>query len=244
MRTLQITCAATALLFMACSTAIYAQHLTSAATSSSSSVVTPKKDWTLPDGRIMKSAYILDRKPNGVTFANDSAVAFVRFTDMPPEMQKALGYDAVKSASYEKQLEKSRKASEKEAAKRKEAENEAMRKANARLKESAIFRQKQRIQEIELQIQELQRKATVMDKHLEEDRGAKFSLAGSGNCRIISPFGFGLRRAGNGQAARVINDASREINNIEIRRGNVSQDIISLQLKLNAEKRILERMLQ
>ena len=41
-----------------------------------------KHDVTLKSGKVLKDAYILDRKPNGITFGYKDGCSFVRFTDL------------------------------------------------------------------------------------------------------------------------------------------------------------------
>ena len=42
---------------------------------------------TLKNGKVLQDAYILDKKPNGVTFGYKEGAAFVRYSDMPTAAQ-------------------------------------------------------------------------------------------------------------------------------------------------------------
>ena len=51
-----------------------------------------KHDLTLKSGKVLKDAYILDKKPNGITFGHKDGCSFVRFSDMPEKAQKYFNY--------------------------------------------------------------------------------------------------------------------------------------------------------
>ena len=69
---------------------------------------------TLRSGKVLQDAYILDKKPNGITLAYKDGCMFIPFSDMPLEYQQKFGYDPIKSARYEKKLAEQKKALEKE----------------------------------------------------------------------------------------------------------------------------------
>jgi len=52
-----------------------------------------KEDYTMPSGRVLRDAYIMERKPDGVVVAHSTGVMFVKYSQMAPEMRKQLGYD-------------------------------------------------------------------------------------------------------------------------------------------------------
>ena len=83
------------------------------------------KQTVMRDGTVVEDAYILDKKPNGITLAYKDGCMFIRFSDMPLEYQKAFGYDPIKSARYEKKLDEQKKAYEKEEEKLKAAAKSA-----------------------------------------------------------------------------------------------------------------------
>ena len=64
---------------------------------------------TLRSGKVLQEAYILDKKPNGITVAFKDGCMFIPFSDMPLEYQQKFGYDPIKSARYEKKLKDQQK---------------------------------------------------------------------------------------------------------------------------------------
>ena len=77
---------------------------------------------TLRSGKVLQDAYILDKKPNGVTVAHKDGAMFIPFSDMPLDYQKKFGYDPIKSARYEKKLIDQKKIAEREEEERKAKE--------------------------------------------------------------------------------------------------------------------------
>ena len=68
---------------------------------------------TLRSGKVLQDAYILDKKPNGITVAYKDGAMFIPFSDMPLDYQQKFGYDPIKSARYEKKLYEQKKIAEK-----------------------------------------------------------------------------------------------------------------------------------
>ena len=46
---------------------------------------------TLRSGKVLKDAYILDKKPNGITVAYKDGAIFIPFSDMPLDYQQKFG---------------------------------------------------------------------------------------------------------------------------------------------------------
>lgn len=65
-----------------------------------------KEDYTMPSGRVLRDAYIMERKPDGVVVAHSTGVMFVKYSKMSPEMRKRLGYDEKACAEYEQKKRK------------------------------------------------------------------------------------------------------------------------------------------
>ncbi|GEM_PF-3091872 len=205
-----------------------------------------RKNLVLPTGKVLKHAYILSRKPNGITIAYDDGVQFFRFSEMPESFQRLFNYDAKKCKAFEKEVSEAEAKAAAEEAKRKEKEAIAMKKAEERHNEKQIFEQRQKIKKYELELAEMERRASTMERHIEQNRRDKVNLAGLGG-RSISVWGGGLirrNRPGSGQVAAAINDARRENSELQPRSENVRQDIISQKNKLEAAKLSLEMMLK
>ena len=68
------------------------------------------EDYTMASGRVLKNAYIVDRKPNGVTVGHSTGVMFVKYKKMSKELRDKLGYDEAKCNKYEERRRKKKKA--------------------------------------------------------------------------------------------------------------------------------------
>lgn len=220
------------------------ENLTSLAKTEGSS--DNRKNLTLKSGKVLKHAYILSRKPNGVNIAHDDGASFYKFSDMPEEVQKIFKYDQEEAAAYEKKVEKSKKAAAKKEEADRQKKEQAMKESADRIKNEKIFKQQASIKEMELRLAELERRAATMDRHIEENRRDKVSLAGIDNRGgVVSVWGGGLTRIrGNNQTAGVVNDMRRENKDLEPKRDNIEVDIINLKLKIDAEKYSLEKLMK
>ena len=67
------------------------------------------EDYTLPGGRVLENAYVIETKPNGVVVGHNTGVMFVKYKKMPEALRKELGYDPVKCAKYEEKRRKRKK---------------------------------------------------------------------------------------------------------------------------------------
>ena len=112
--------------------------LCTAAFAADSSDQTKKSAVTLRNGKVLEDAYVLDKKPNGVTLAYKDGCMFVRFSDMPLEFQRIFGYDAIKSARYENKVREQQKIIENEEKERKAREDKRKAEQNKRYKDSRI----------------------------------------------------------------------------------------------------------
>lgn len=60
-------------------------------------------EYTLPSGKVLEDPYVVSERPDGLELGHKNGVMFVKFTDLPVEMQKKYNYDPVKVAQYEAQ---------------------------------------------------------------------------------------------------------------------------------------------
>ena len=215
-----------------------------AAFAADSSDQTKKSAVTLRSGKVLEEAYILDKKPNGITLAYKDGCMFVRFSDLPLEFQQAFGYDAIKSARYENKLREQKKAIEKEEKERKAREDKRKADQNKRYKDSRINAQQQIVSRLEHELAEAQKRLDTMDKTISQDRDALgMSTVGSSRVSIESPWGYGGPIRSGEHNAAVTNKLMKEVNTLDAKRENQAQNVIDLQLKLEAARRTLDKML-
>ena len=68
------------------------------------------EDYTFPSGRVIKNAYIVEKKNTGVVVGHSTGVMFVKYKKIPEDLRKELGYDPDKAAKYEERMRKKKKA--------------------------------------------------------------------------------------------------------------------------------------
>lgn len=193
----------------------------------------------------LKDAYILDRKPNGVTLAYKDGCIFVRFSDLPREFQQMFGYDAIKSARYENKISVQKKLIEREEKEWQERERKRNFEDSRRYKDSRINAQQQKISRLEHELAEAQKRLDTMDKTISRNRDALgMSAVGSSRVSIESPWGYGGRIRSGEHNAAVTNKLTKEINTLDAKRENQAQNVIDLRLKLEAARRTLDKMFE
>ena len=204
-----------------------------------------KTDVTLRNGKVLEEAYILDKKPNGVTIAYKDGCMFVRFSDMPREFQRMFGYDPIKSARYENKVNVQKKLIEMEEKERKAREQKRKSEENKRYKDQRINAQQQKVFKLELDLAEAQKRFDDTEKTLDQDRRTLgISSVDSSRVSIESPWGYGGPIRSGEHNAAVTNKLLKEVDTLSAKRDNQKQDVIDLQLKLEAAQRILDKMLE
>ena len=119
---------------------------------------------TLKSGKVLQDAYILDKKPNGITLAYKDGCMFVYFSDMPLEYQQKFGYDSIKSARYEKKLDEQKKIAAKEESERKAQEKMRNADEDKHYKDKRISAQQQTVRKLELQLAEAQKRLETTER--------------------------------------------------------------------------------
>ena len=204
-----------------------------------------KHDVTLKSGKVLKDAYILDKKPNGITFGYKDGATFVRYTDMPEKYQKYFNYDPEAAASYEKKIENQKKANQKAMEKQKAKEQKQQTEQAQRNKERRIAQQEQTVRKLELQLEEAKKKLQNTERTVSQDRGALVSTISSNNTTRVcvdNPWGVGRIRTSSNNNSAVRNKLMKEVDTMSVKRDNQAQDVIDLQLKLEAAQKTLEKM--
>ena len=203
-----------------------------------------KHDITLKSGKVLKDAVILDKKPNGVTFGYKDGASFVRFSDMPEKAQKYFNYNPEEAEKYEKKIESQKAANKKAAEKQKAKEQKQKAEQDKRNHERRIAQQEQTVRKLELQLEEAKKKLSNTENTVSQDRGALVStLNDNTRVRVDTPWGVGRIKTSNSNGA-VRNKLMKEVDTLSVKRDNQAQDVIDLQLKLEAAQKTLDTMLQ
>ncbi|MBR4718353.1 MAG: hypothetical protein IKP09_09875 [Lentisphaeria bacterium] len=201
-----------------------------------------KHDITLKSGKVLKDAVILDKKPNGVTFGYKDGASFVRFSDMPEKAQKYFNYNPEEAEKYEKKIESQKAANKKAAEKQKAKEQKQKAEQDKRNHERRIAQQEQTVRKLELQLEEAKKKLSNTENTVSQDRGALVStLNDNTRVRVDTPWGVGSIRTSNNNGA-VRNKLMKEVDTLSVKRDNQAQDVIDLQLKLEAAQKTLEKL--
>ncbi|MBR4254999.1 MAG: hypothetical protein IKQ16_07925 [Lentisphaeria bacterium] len=200
---------------------------------------------TLRSGKVLQDAYILDKKPNGITLAFKDGCMFIPFSDMPLEYQQKFGYDAIKSARYENKLKEQRKIREIEEAARKGKETKRKADEDKHYKDRRISAQQQTVRKLELQLEEAKKRLDTAEKDIDQDRSTLgMSSIGSKQVCIESPWGYGERIRSGELNSAVRNKLMKEVDTLGGKRDNLAQNVIDLQLKLEAAQRTLDALLE
>ena len=200
---------------------------------------------TLRSGKVLQEAYILDKKPNGITVAFKDGCMFIPFSDMPLEYQQKFGYDPIKSARYEKKLKDQQKIREIEETARKERETKRKANEDKHYKDRRISAQQQTVRKLEIQLEEAKKRLDTTEKTISQDRNALgMSSIGSKQVSIESPWGYGERIQSGELNSAVRNKLMKEVDTMSAKRDNQVQDVIDLQLKLEAAQRTLDALLE
>ena len=206
---------------------------------------TQKRTVTLQkSGKVLEDAYVLDKKPNGVTVGYKDGCIFVRYADMPENIQKQFGYNKEEADKYEKKLDDQKKANQKATEKQKAKEQKQKAEQDKRNKERRIEQQEQTVRKLELQLEEAKKKLSNTENIVSQDRNALVSTVASNNNTRVSidtPWGVSRVRTSNNNGA-VRNKLLKEVDTMGMKRDNQAQDVIDLQLKLEAAQKTLEKL--
>ena len=201
---------------------------------------------TLRNGKVLQDAYILDKRPNGVTLAYKDDCMFVHFSDMPLEYQQKFGYDPIKSARYEKKQDDRKKAAAKEEANRKDREKKRKTNEDKHYKDPRINAQQQKVSKLELELEEAKKRLETTEQAIGLDRQSLgLSSVGPGQVRVESPWGYsGPIRSAAERNGNVRKKIEKEVDSQDANRDKQAQEVITLQLKLEAAQRTLDELLQ
>ena len=203
-----------------------------------------KRTITLKSGKVLEDAVILDKKPNGITLGYKDGATFIPYSDMPTDIQQKFGYDPIKSARYEKKIDDQKKANKKVQEEQKAKEEKQKTEQDRRNKDRRISQQQQKVRKLELELEEAKKKLENTESTVSQDRGALVStLDNSSRVSVDTPWGVGrIRTSSNNSAVR--NKLMKEVDTMSVKRDNLAQDVIDLQLKLEAAQKTLNTLLE
>ena len=201
---------------------------------------TKKMTVTLQSGKVLEDAYVLDKRPNGVTVGYKEGCTFIRYADMPENIQKKFGYNKEESDKYEKKLEDQKKTNRKAAETQKAKEKKQMSEQDKRNRERQIAQQEQTVRKLELQLEEAQKQLKTMEDTVSQDRGALVSTLNDNQVSVDTPWGF--RANSSNRNATVRNKLLKEVDSTSVKRDNKAQDVIDLKLKLEAAQKTLDKL--
>ena len=161
-----------------------------------------KRTVTLKNGKVLEDAYVLDERPNGVTVGYKDGCTFIRFSDMPKNIQDQLGYDPEAAAKYEKKVEDQQKTRQKAAEKQKAKEKSQKTEQNKRARERQIAQQEQTVRKLELQLEEAQKQLDSMESTVSQDRSALVSTLDNSRVSIDTPWGVNRVRTSSNSTVR------------------------------------------
>ena len=199
---------------------------------------------TLKSGKVLQDAVILDKKPNGITLGYKDGAVFIPYSDMPIEYQQYFGYDPIKSARYERRIDDQKKANQRaQEAQKAKAERQKV-EQDKRNKDRRISQQQQKVRKLELELEEAKKKLEATESTVSEDRGALVStLNNNSRVSVDTPWGVGrIRTSSNNSAVR--NKLTKEVDTLSAKRDNQAQNVIDLQLKLEAAQKTLNTLLE
>jgi len=212
----------------------------SAVLAADGSAKSAKHTVTLKSGKVLEDAYVLDKKPNGATIGYKDGCMFIRYADMPENIQKQFGYNKEESDKYEKKLEDQKKANQKAAQQQKTKEKKQKSEQDKRNKERQIAQQEQKVRKLELQLEEAQKQLQSMEDTVSQDRGALVSTLEDNQVSIDNPWGFRVKSSARTSAVR--NKLMKEVDTTSVKRDNKAQDVIDLKLKLESAQKTLDKL--
>lgn len=134
---------------------------------------TKREDYTMPSGKVLKNAYVMETKPNGVVVWHDNGVMFVKYSKMPASLKKELGYNPEKYAAYEKKV----RLYKKRLAKKRNAAIKRKRDLKIRFKKSKINELKDEIITYEMRIKFLKREIPKLEAEVEKHYNTASKMA-------------------------------------------------------------------
>ncbi|MDD5698464.1 MAG: hypothetical protein PHH77_07585 [Victivallaceae bacterium] len=211
------------------------------------------EDYTMPSGRVLKNAYVMERKPNGVVVGHETGVKFVKYEQMPEKLRKELGYDPEKCAKYEAEERRAEAARQKKQAQKAAEEAEERQELNVRRSKYKITELEDKIKATELHIERLKIEIPQLEANSKDYLNKAVGLAsdGGGSEKTFSRGGiWGSSSTSNRSANRqevksrfkAAQAVGEEYSAIKFRLKNCQDELESKILQLEQMKRQLKQM--
>ena len=171
------------------------------------------EDYTFPNGRVIKNAYIVEKKNTGVVVGHSTGVMFVKYKKMPEDLRKELGYDPEKAAKYEERMRKRKKARREKTAAKDIKEAKFKKELKIRRGKYRIVELEDKIKTTELRIERLKSEIPKLESDSKTFLNQAVKLSSGSNSNNGSS-GFsrnGLWGGGNSSSKRSSN--RREVKN-------------------------------
>jgi DNA repair exonuclease SbcCD ATPase subunit len=212
------------------------------------------EDYTMASGRVLKNAYVMERKPNGVTVGHATGVMFVKYDQMSPELRKQLGYDEKKCAAYETAQGKAKAARKKQQADKAAADAKFRKELHSRQEKYRITELEDKIRATEVRIERLKMEIPKLEADSKDYLSKAVSLAGDddgGSSRTFTRGGVWgssstSNRAANRQATKKRFKAAKavgeEYSSTKFRLRSYKDELERKTLQLEQMKRQLAQM--
>ena len=109
----------------------------------------------LPNGKVLIDPYVISRKPDGLEVGHKTGIMFIKFKNMPVDIQKKYGYDPKKAAAYERKQAKRKQAW----ARKRKVEAERKRKITVQLNKNLL---NSSINDLEIKIKEAENRVSFL----------------------------------------------------------------------------------
>ncbi|MDD5597219.1 MAG: hypothetical protein PHV82_04705 [Victivallaceae bacterium] len=147
------------------------------------------EDYTMPSGRVLKNAYVMERKPNGVVVGHETGVMFVKYDQLPEKLSRQLGYDPEKCAGYEQAQRQAKNARQKQQAAKVAADAKFRKELHSRQEKYKIVELEDKIKATEVRIERLKMEIPKLEADSKDYLGKAVELAGDsggGSTRTFS----------------------------------------------------------
>ena len=147
-----------------------------------SSVGFAREDYTMASGRVLKNAYVMETKPDGVVVEHSTGVMFVKYSKMSEKLRKKLGYDAEKCAKYEAKKRKKKKSKRKRDAAEQVKNAQFHKELKVRQGKYKVYELENKIKATELRIKRLKAEIPKLEADSKNflDKAVSLSASGGG----------------------------------------------------------------
>lgn len=197
------------------------------------------EDYTMPSGRVLRNAYVMERKPDGVVVGHETGVMFVKYDQMPENLSRELGYDPEKCASYEEAQRKAQAAGQKQQAEKAAADAKFRQELHSRQEKYRITELADKIRATEVRIERLKLEIPQLEAESKDYLDKAVSLAGDSG-------GGSERTFSRGGTWGCSSTSNRDVNRQDVKKRYkaakaVGEEYSSTKFRLQSYKDELER---